>query len=276
MKINRNYTFTNDRQIWRILITDSNKLVIEDRDIDKKQAYFNCLEAPTGNLIFRNVQLDEKYWLGIETIYRDIIYFHKFAKPDMPGHRVIMAFDIATQQILWQTDDYNFLFIYNDKLYTFRQKFEGREFFVLDYLTGELINELGSDTAQINQLKENLNDENKYRNYHFPVIFNNESFKTEPIFPTIQKIIKNSIIEGNIEYLFFKNLLMFNFFYRNSKGSLDNIFYIINTDNRKTMLKEKIYTNANAYVPDSFFIKDNLLFLLLEKTKIAVYSLSGM
>ena len=69
---------------------------------------------------------------------------------------------------------------------------------------------------------------------------------------------------------------MFNFFYRNSKGSLDNIFYIINTDNRKTMLKEKIYTNANAYVPDSFFIKDNLLFLLLEKTKIAVYSLSGM
>ena len=274
MKINRIYTFTNERQIWRILITDSNKLIIEDRDIDKKQAYFNCLEAETGNLIFRNLQLEEKYWLGIETIYKDIIYFHKFAKPDMPGHKVIIAFDIASRQILWQTDNYNFLFIYDDKLYSFRQKFEGREFFTLDYLTGELIDNLGSDATQVNQLKENLNEEQKFKDYYFPKIFDNETFQNDPILPKIQKLIKDLQVEGNIEYVIFKNLFMFNFFYRNSRRSLDNIFYIMDTDKGKILLKEKIYSDANAYVPDSFFIKDNLLFLLLEKTKVAVYSLS--
>ncbi|MCX6151974.1 MAG: DUF4905 domain-containing protein [Ignavibacteriales bacterium] len=273
MKINKKYSFTNNRQIWRILISSSNKLIIEDRDIVNKQAYFNCIDAYSGKVHFKNHQLEEKYWIGIEKIYKDVIFFHKYAKPDMPGHKVIIAFDINSQQILWQTEEYSYLFIEGDKVYTFIQKFEGRKFFALDYLTGKLVEELGNDASQLSKIRETTIDDNEYKNYLFPNPLNKESIENSLVKDEIKKLIGTSIVEGNIEHIFFKDLLLANYYSRNSTGSLDNNFFIINLDKQIILLDERINTNANAYVPDSFFIKDNLLFLLKEKTEVKVYSI---
>jgi hypothetical protein len=274
MKIIKKFLFTNQNQIWRLLVSDSDLLVIESRDLEAKQAYFNCVDILTGKIIFKNLQFDEKYWIGIEAIVNNIIYFHKFAKPDMPGHKTIIAFDIPDQQILWQTDDYNFLFASENKIYAFRQKFEGREFFTLDCLTGNLIEELGSDVEKINKIKEINNDQEKTKNYLFPNIFREDSEQNNLIISTIHRTIKNETIEGNVEYLVYGELLFFNFYSRNLKAGLDNNFYVINLNKDKTLIKERINSNVNAYVPDSFFIKDNLLFLLKEKTQVVVYSIS--
>jgi hypothetical protein len=274
MKITKKILFTNNFQIWRILISDSDLLIIESRDIDNKQVYFSCVDVLSNKIIFKDLQLEEKYWIGIETVYKDIIYFHKFAKPDMPGHKTIIAFDISSKNILWQTDDYNFLFALENKIYAFRQMFEGREFFTLDYLTGKLLEELGTDAARINRIKESLNEDEKYKNYLFPNIFRNETIQDKIIPKTILRIKRDSEVEGNIEYIIYNNLILFNFYKRNQQGSLENVFYAVNIDKDKILMNEKINSNANAYVPDSFFIKDNLLFLLKEKTQVVVYSIS--
>ncbi|HUX92187.1 MAG TPA: DUF4905 domain-containing protein, partial [Ignavibacteriaceae bacterium] len=93
MKIKKEYEYSNRRQIWRLIPTDSGKIIIEDRNVETKEAFFNCLDIYTGKKKFSNLQLDEKYWIGIETIYKDIIFFHKYLKPDMPGHIGIIAYD---------------------------------------------------------------------------------------------------------------------------------------------------------------------------------------
>jgi hypothetical protein len=110
MKIKKLYEFTHKRQLWRILPTNTGKLLIEERDTQLKEAYFNCLEIDKGKKIFENIQLEEKFWIGIESVYRDIIFFHKYLKPDMPAHKGIIAFDINSASILWENMDYNFLF----------------------------------------------------------------------------------------------------------------------------------------------------------------------
>ena len=102
MKIKKKYSFTNKRQIFKVLPTDSGKIVIEERDIEKKQAYFNCLRIDSGKKIFKSLQLDEKFWIGIDTIHKDIIYFHKFVKPDLPQHNGIIAFDINSEKTIWE------------------------------------------------------------------------------------------------------------------------------------------------------------------------------
>jgi hypothetical protein len=72
----------------------------------------------------------------------------------MPGHKGILAFDLLEQKIIWQSEDYSFLFIHEDVLYSYKQHFEGRSFYKLDYHTGNLIEELGSDTTYINKFRE--------------------------------------------------------------------------------------------------------------------------
>lgn len=273
MKIIPRYVFTNDRQLWRILISESNKVIIEDRDSEHKQVYFNCLEAQTGHELFRNFQMEEKFWIGIEAIYKDIIYFHKFAKPDMPGHKEIIAFDILSQQVLWQNDKYAFLFIYDDKVYTYKQKFEGRNFFALDYLSGEELEDLGDNNFAINQIRDQINVEEQYKDYLFPNIFRNDTNIDIDTKQIILDFSEGFEIQGNIEFVRYKDILLFNYYAKASEKQSINRFIAVDTNTKEKVFEEILNLSANAYVPDSFFMKDNLIFLLKEKRELYVFAI---
>jgi hypothetical protein len=110
MKLNHFYSFTNNRQIWR-LIPAGEYLIIEERHPANKEVFFSCINPNDGTAIFRNYQTEEKFWIGVEAVHNDVIYFHKFSKPDMPGHKEIIAFDLHTRKILWSTSEYSFLLL---------------------------------------------------------------------------------------------------------------------------------------------------------------------
>lgn len=271
MKLKKLYTYKTKRQIWRLLLSDKNRLIIEDRDPQAKQAFFSCLDAPSGKKLFSEYQLNEKFWVGIEAIYKEIIYFHKFQKPDMPGHKEIIAFSIDEKKILWENDNYNFLFIKNDRVYTFRQKYDTRDFYALDYLTGELIEELGNDHIPINEMREKLYNEDDYKNYYFPESLSKSS--ADPLTYRIMEPFLTGEIIGNIEYVSYGDLILMNYHTRES-GYLTNTFFVLNTTNRKLILKEVINHFSKAVVPDSFFIKDDLLFVLKDRQELMVYKIS--
>lgn len=272
MKLKHKYTFTNGRQLWRILISDTGKLIVEDRDVEKKLAFFSCLDSESGRKIFRNFQLEEKFWVGIETIYKDIIYFHKYAKPDMPQHKEIIAWDISSQKILWHNDEYAFLFAHNDKVYGFKPKFEGRSYVSFDYLTGEELEDLGTDSERINSIRYSINEDEKYRAYRFPEQFRNETAKDIETKEIINEFVDVAAVKGNVEYVRFGDVLIFNYYSRNQDGRLTNKFTAADVKSKKSLLGLELNSNANAFVPDSFFMKDNLLFLLKEKRELMVYS----
>lgn len=272
MEIKKKYTFTNNRQLWRILLSESNKLIVEDRDTEQKQAFFNCLEASTGEEIFRNFQLEEKFWVGIETIYKDVILFHKYAKPDMPGHKEIIAFSIMEQKILWHADNFSFLFIHDDKVYAFRQKFEGWDFFSLDYRTGEVIEELGNDAQSVNSIRDSIDEMEKYRDYLFPETFHEDKTDDIEIKKIIKQIIEGRDVAGNVEFIKYGHLLLFSFYAKVFETSLVNRFLCADLGTGEIIFEDVLNANANAFVPDSFFMKDNLIFLLREKKELIVCS----
>lgn len=272
MEVKKQYSFTNNRQLWRILLSESNKLIVEDRDTEKKQAFFSCLEAPTGSEIFRNFQLEEKFWVGIEAIYKDIIYFHKYAKPDMPGHKEIIAFDIMEQKILWHSDNLSFMFVHDGLVYAFRQKFEGWEFFSLDYKTGETAEELGGDAQRVNAIRDSIDEMEKYRGYLFPETFHEDKIEDIEIKQIIKQIIEGRDLAGSVEYIKYDGLLLFTFYARVFEQSLVNRFLCADVATGKVIFEDVLNANANAFVPDSFFMKDNLVFLLKEKRELVVCS----
>ena len=273
MKIKKKYTHNNKRQIFRLLPTETNKLIIEERDTEKKQAYFNCLEIKNGKKIFTNLQLDEKYWLGIESVQNDIIFFHTFVKPDLPQHKGIMAFDINSKKLIWENKFLAFLFIKDKKVYAFQQGFENRQYVSLNYLTGEKIEELGSDSDSINIMCEETEAAKDYSSYCFPSLFNPSSLENQAAFEIINDLKKDQTLTGEIEYVLLNNLLMFNFHKINEDGSLSNIFNAVDLFSRKHILEVSLNSSTHAFAPDSFFVKDNLLFLLIERTRLKVYKL---
>jgi len=274
MKIKKNYLYDNKKQIWRLIPTDTKKLVIEERDIEKKQVYFSCIHSETGKKIFKNFQLDEKFWIGIETIYNDVIYFHKFVKPDMPQHIGIIAFDLNKQKVLWQNDDSNFLFVYDDKLYCYKQNFESRNYFILNYATGQIAEDIGGTVEKINELRKKAKNSDDYSSYHFPQTFYPQSQIDERINHTLSNLRNERVISGKIGYIGLNNLLLLNFHEAAEAGFLRNVFKAVDLSTGKYILEEVLMSKTTAYVPDSFFVKDDLLFLLIEKNRLGVYRIS--
>ncbi|PKL82644.1 MAG: hypothetical protein CVV24_09065 [Ignavibacteriae bacterium HGW-Ignavibacteriae-3] len=273
MKIKKHFKYKSHGQIWRILISDSDKLIIETRDRVTKEVFYQCYELGTGKSIFTDLQLEDKFWVGIEGLYKNIIYFHKFPKPDMPGHKQIIAFDIASQKTLWSNTDLSFLFIDDDLVYGFQQGFEERTFYALDYLSGAVLKEFGNDYKTINMLRAESEEEKDWSDYLYPKKFT-EAETDLRVDKAVKSKTENLAIEGEVEYNFSGDLLCFNFHSKVFEGSFVNRFFAVNLSNGKLLLDEVLNANATALFTDSFFVYKNFLFLLREKNEVIVYALT--
>ncbi|MBA4406582.1 hypothetical protein C0389_04850 [bacterium] len=272
MKITKLYSYKSPGQIWRILISDSNKLILETRDTNSKEVFYNCFRLESGEKYFSDLQLEEKFWLGIEAVYKDIIFFHKFPKPDLPHHKQIIAYDIASEKILWTNSVLSFLFVHNDLVYGFQQGFEERHFYSLDYLSGEIVKEFGDDYKTINALRSQAEEEKDWSDYIYPKVLDKNENDIR-IGEAVKAQTKNLAIEGEVEYNLYQNLLLFNFHSKISEGSFVNRFSAINLISGKIIHSEILNENTAVLFTDSFFVFKNFLFLLRKKNEVAVYKI---
>jgi len=268
MKLKKKFKFSDGNQVWRIKITASDKLLVETRDTEKMKAYFHSYGLIDGKKFFSDYLMPEPFWLGIEAIEDDIIFFHRYAKPDMPGHRGIFAFDINTQEILWENDLYSYLFIKNNSLYVFQERFEGRVFSILDLRTGKVIEELGNNFDKINELRDEAESSVDYSNYLFPERY--YSTNNTLIDTIISNKTKDVKINGSIDFVVNDNLLVFNFHQVGKGKELINKLYVFDLEKAKEIFGDILNKSANAYAPDSFFVYKNLIILLKEKKEILI------
>ena len=193
----------------------------------------------------------------------------------MPGHSSIIAFDIQSQKILWQNEDLVFLFIHEKNVYGYKQRFEDRNFYKINIFNGEVVEELGNDSSLINSVREKSQTENQfYQNYHFPQPFNAEENSSEA-YELINKFKVENVITGSIECIELNNIFLFNCHLVKADGKLQNVFYAVDIELKKIIFKEVLDQSTSVFIPDSFFVKDNLIFLLLDKIKLLVCSIKN-
>lgn len=271
MKIKKVYSFSSDKQIWRLLISDSGKLIIETRDTENKEVYFSCFQVETGKVIFKELQLEEKFWIGIEEIYGDIMFLHKFAKPDMPGHRAIIAFDLNSQKVLWENDQFTYHFSFENHSYVSISTITGDKYFTLNPRTGEIIDESEKERMLFEIKRSEYENAKDYSDYIFPEKYITESNKN--ISEPVDKLTNGLEIIGNIECGKYEDLFLINYHFKNKNNLIENCFAAIEIDKQKIIFKETLNRDLNAFVPDSFFVYKNLLFLLVDKKKLKVQKL---
>ena len=267
MKLHRNYTFSNNRQIWRIVPGGEGKLVIEERDPVTREVFFSCIEMNTGKVLLDSLQFDEKFWIGIEDVYKDVILFHKYHKPDMPWHSGIIAYDINKKVQLWNSEEFIFSLVYDNILYCYKNKFEGRSYCKLNYKTGELIADIGENSNVIAGLKE-LRDSEIYNGYKFPEVLNHSNGEIAEI---IDKMRSDEVITGKIDYLKINDLLLTSYHRVINEGKLQNCFKALDIRLKKVIFMEILNKEITNFIPDSFFLINDLIFLLKEKEKLFVF-----
>ncbi len=275
MKLKKKYSYKNKNQIWRLHITDDDKLLIETRETEteRREVFFHLVDIHSGRKIFSDVQFEEKSWIGVEAIYKDVLFLHHFAKPDMPGHKKIFAFDLTEQKLLWQNEEFVFQTVHNDKLYAAFPSMTGIKYVALDYRTGEPVNEKILSEDEMNKIA--AESEKDYSLYKFPETYHPLYNIDEPVKSIIEEQTRDFDIVGNVEFIDLPDALMMNFHFKKNNGKLKNLFLAIDKKKNKVILKETLNDEVNAFVPDSFFVYKNLLLLLKNRNETAVREIIG-
>ena len=262
-KKNKSYLkHNNKKQIWRILISETDKLVLEERDPKTKEVFFSCYDLSTKTKTFSNFQFEEKAWIGIEAMENDIIIFHYYRKPDMPQHKGFFAFSVNDKKILWTNDTYAYFFSDKEKIVAFIQQFEGKSFAEIDLMTGEIVRDLGEDFSQVNLMKQDTQAKKSYTDYLFPEVFN--PLNDDLQFDCIRNSVSGFLFSGQVEYFKKDDFLYFTF--HEKKGELfTQHFYIWSTADNSLFFSDVLNKNIPNYAVDSFFIYKRFLFVIKEK-----------
>jgi hypothetical protein len=269
MKLKKIFRHDEGRQIWRLLLNKKNHLLIEEREVKTKSVFYSCFDLPAKKYLLKSHQFDEKFWLGVEAFTDDILLLHKFVKPDMPTHKGMIAYSVSDKIVKWENERLQFLFVKGKNVYCFSQKFEAKEFYIIDLESGEIKETLGNDFSGVNKIKNQIDEEEQSSGYIFPEVLH--PIKNEISFNIVQGVTNKYKIKGSLDALEFKEHIFVNCHAENKDGTLNNIFQIVNMGSHKVIFEEVLNKKVNSIFVDSFFIKDNFLFLLKEKSGVIIY-----
>jgi hypothetical protein len=269
MKLKKIFKHDEGRQIWRLLLNNKNHLLIEEREVKTKSVFYSCFDLQKKKYLLKSHQFDEKFWLGVEAFTDEILLLHKFAKPDMPTHKGMIAYSLSKNKIEWENEKLQFLFVKENDLYCYSQKFESKEFYLVDLLTGEIKENLGADFNKVNIIKNEVEQSDFFTGYVFPEALH--PIKNENSFNIVQKVTNKYSVKGSLDALEFEEHIFVNCHIENKDGTLNNIFQIVNMGSNKVIFEELLNKKVNSLFVDSFFIKDNFLFLLKEKSGVISY-----
>lgn len=267
-KINGEWEINFLHPIWRVSPNHQNCIITEVRNINEKNVSFNCVEATTGQLKWNNIQLSQKWWIGVEGIFGDILILHEYERPDFPAHQKIIAIDINTGYTLWSNDEVVFISSNDNFIVASRINFNSTQNYKLNLLTGELICELDE-----NEFRTTLEDLKTQELLYYRIPFEYSIDQLPNV--TVQKFIqqknkKNDIVEPIEVFRYLENDLNVIGYSKNVSKNISTPMYDEYIDvlgkKAKNIYSDKIVSGVNLPVIPKYFVKNNFLFYIKDKT----------
>ncbi len=256
-KLQSSWSYEADQIIWRLLPT-ANKLIGESRNIETKQVSFFCLDAVTGKPLWQNLTFEEQWWVSIESVHQNILFFHEFATPDLPDHKRIRAVDLETSKLLWMNDEHQLMFSKGIYAYVSKVGFEQRFYYEVDLQNGSVVREV--QAQEIRELQDSLEEKDEATT--FPMAIQpGEQIVQGSLAKSLQHAIYSEYIEAG------DKLIVAYYEPDEQQGQVKTLVQrLIIADKRgKLQYQETINTGVAYPMPDSFLCMGNFLYFIKNK-----------
>ncbi|MCI0706201.1 MAG: DUF4905 domain-containing protein, partial [Ignavibacteriae bacterium] len=231
------WTYNAPGNIWRIQFSQSGQLVGECRDHELKTVSFFCLDENTGSVHWQGVRLNQSaakedaprlvetsvdpWWIGIDSVYRDVILLHEFANPGLPEHRGILALDLGSGSLLWHNRDLTFWFAYKDSLYAYKPMFQKRIGYKLSLKTGNVEEEFDDALDNLYTLRSLALNEQREEEYLFPEVLE-EGVGGQDVRAIVKKETRDAEVLGNVEFIRHDPFLLLNYYTSNRLSTVES------------------------------------------------------
>ena len=269
-KLSPKWHYSADHTLWRLMFSENGLTIGEDRDTENKTVSFFCLNSADGSVLWSHKTFAEQWWIGMEGVSGDRLFFHGFKKPDMPEHKSIICVDVHTGNERWRNDDCAFLAADAQFVYGYRDLFDRRVYYKLEGNSGTFLEEQSELPVPPNGLYTSEKSD-----FSFPRPYG------EVTIPEISSFTgKYSDTIKSIEYIETDKFVIFNIHtVRNSsqkemQESLTNTLYVIDRHSGKKIFKDVLNSDSPYPVPDSFFLDMSVLYYIKERTSLIALDLT--
>jgi hypothetical protein len=255
-------------QIWRILISQNQLIVGEDRDINSKQVSFFCVNSDSGEVLWEGKKFNESWWIELGVVQRNVILLHEFTSPDMPEHKRLIALEALTGKQLWENSDYQLHFAHEGSIVVSKDAIEGKLFYELNLENGIVIREL--EHSYLNVLRPEVISKTKSL-YSLPEKIDLSSNSNDIVTLILeQSEKKNGLSLEYAEYWSNGNIAAV-CYYQNISNSIEKkmmkqCIKIFDVHNQKLLYKDVLISDAVVAVPDSFFYLNGKILFVKSRT----------
>ena len=274
-KLDPAWTFRTKGVCWRLLPTRNGLIVGEDRDVESKSVAFFCIDRLSGNVAWSDLRFPAQWWIGLESVQRNVVLLHEYATPDMPDHQKIIAVDLFTGQRLWEDPELKFLFAIENRLFAVRQELERPRFFELDLETGA--RSLEVDSSKLDLLRATT-PADQYDFVSYASSLGEGGGNLAPFEPAMAQEVAKARRPEHAEVLLMGGKLAFGYYDNLSSDPLKPSFRqhlsVLSPDAKQPLFEDTPAAVAAVPVPDTFFGIGEMLYYIREKSAVVALNLS--
>jgi hypothetical protein len=252
-------------------------LIGEERRIDQKKVIFFCLDRQNGQELWQHASLGDSWWIGIEAVCRDTVFFHGFANPNLPLHRGIIAVDVLTGKRLWEDQELEFIGTADDSIVGSKETSAGRSIVALDRRTGMWRDDL--DDASLHAQK--LNQSRLEGEVELPVPLEQSDTGDPHLGTIIRRHYETGTLAGPVEIVEGKEFVIFDHHEVSANGTAQSSLFssLITVVERATgtrVYRDTMSSRVPAVIPELFFVQHGMFYYLKERQALIAVRLASL
>jgi hypothetical protein len=229
-------------------------LFVEVRDQHNKVVEFSIVDANSGTFLREHIQFEEKWWIQLQDVRMNVVLLKLYAEPSGPEKVSAIAYDFETDQMVWWKNSFLVKSVSGNAVCG--DDTTGSEVF-LSFTSGEPLS-----AREVLPLVRNFS-------VLTPLQYNENSghFQTMKFFLESKAGLSPVYM---VEYLEYRQFVIMST-YADTKG-LANFLIVFDSDGN-LILKETLGENLKGIGLDTFFIANDRLFFVRNKSELVSYNM---
>jgi hypothetical protein len=247
-----------NKTIWKTVAdVESTRLFLEVRDVGEKMVSFYCLDISTNTWILSDYKFEEQWWISLQACSGDIALFTHYSDNNNPDKKMLFAFSIRTQTMIWWKNDFSLSVLAGRCVIGLDTKFGSKEV-ALNLLDGQPIQK----DFTVSYAEQNFNITRPFQ-YHE----GSQHFDTVKAFLELKTEISPII---TIEYCEYHSLILISAF--TGREDLANYLFVFNS-NGEMLTKETLGVHLKGIALDTFFVFSGFLIFVKNKCELVSYKI---
>lgn len=230
--------------IWKIVLDDQNEILLLESRTEDKQTFFYGFDFKNQKPLFKELQLEEKWFISLEGIINGVAVFQGYENEFSPLKKGIIAYDTKLSKTLWQNYAYTCERITASGIIAYNSKIQPKKTELLETETGLLLKSISLEDLPAYPIPSNSI-------YNPSIIFGENIQET-----------RHQLILGNLQVIAS---------YEREEESLNQ--YLEVYQNEEIIFRDKIQSDIQKITPDTFFIWKGKLVYIRNKSEIVSYLL---